>query len=386
MLKKISAFFEEHIEKIILIFVGLVCSWLLITRVLLNPNVVEYNNNNYGPGQIDEKIYEDAIKLKNNPSPGFEDTGPDIPQGDIYARLFDDPLKGIDVDLVLTPEPPIVTIDDNIYGEPKIGKMTNVAIEYFRAVVYEPVIPITKQRSYQNNNCEPNDLDFVTVQARYDISKLYEEFRNVYYDNVSDQFNPDPCNTIPIFACVKLERQHLNQDGSWGTWQIVPRAKNDYNRDLFKAVESPADLPIGGLPVYKFQLKDKLTQLELLQPEPYQIATAGVQWLPPILHREFLSAQKKDERQAQETETAQNTNLTTVTDTTGRRGRGTRSTVGAGIGGAITPNTGTGTTARGRRGGTRTGRGGINPDPALGGTNTRRSRGGATVEQPLYDT
>ncbi len=37
---KIGSFFEEHIEKIVLGIVGLVCVWLLITRVIFSPNEV----------------------------------------------------------------------------------------------------------------------------------------------------------------------------------------------------------------------------------------------------------------------------------------------------------------------------------------------------------
>jgi hypothetical protein len=385
MIKKIGTFFEEHVEKIVLIVVGLICSWLLITHVLLSPNVVEYNGNNYSPGEIDQKIYEDAMKLRRSQPSDLETTVVDIPQADIYAKLFEEPISDVAADFfLLTPPRPSRKDDSEIYGKPEIGKVTNVAVEYMRTVAYEPVVPVTRENPYEDNNCEPNDVDFVTVQGNYDIARLYVEFRNVYRDNVSDEYNPDPCNTIPVFACVKLQRQQLNPDGSWSDWKNISRAKNDYNRDLFKVVESSADLPMGGLPVYKFQLKNKLTQLELLQPEPYQIASAKDEWFPPTFHADFDTAQKKDERQAREAEVAGNTlTTTTTTDTTGRRGRGNRNIGGTAAGRTLSDTT---PTTRGRRGNTRPGRGGVNTDTSFTTNITgRRSRGGRTnVEQTDY--
>jgi hypothetical protein len=58
---KIISFLEEHIEKIILAVVGLLCLWLLaappidpLPRVLFSPSVVSYGNRNFIPGAIDK--------------------------------------------------------------------------------------------------------------------------------------------------------------------------------------------------------------------------------------------------------------------------------------------------------------------------------------------
>ena len=50
---KILGFLEEHVEKIVLVIVGLVCVWLMITRVFLSPNMVSYDGRKYSPGAID---------------------------------------------------------------------------------------------------------------------------------------------------------------------------------------------------------------------------------------------------------------------------------------------------------------------------------------------
>ena len=61
---KIGSFFEEHIEKMVLVIVGLVCVWLLITRVISSPNDVLYGDRKYSPGAIDEQVYEEAKLLR----------------------------------------------------------------------------------------------------------------------------------------------------------------------------------------------------------------------------------------------------------------------------------------------------------------------------------
>ena len=79
---KIGNFFEEHVEKMVLLVVVLVCMWLLVTRVILSPNEVEYNGQKFGTGEIDNYISKQAEiledKLNRKPelkqaSPGWAD-------------------------------------------------------------------------------------------------------------------------------------------------------------------------------------------------------------------------------------------------------------------------------------------------------------------------
>ena len=389
MIKKIGALLEEHIEKIILIVVGLLCSWVLVTRVLLSPNVVEYDRKTYTAGKVDEQILDDAMGIRD------KKVAPDItpivmkPGEQNYATLFDDPLKDIKVNFPPLAPGSISTNNRNVvYGTPVIPRPTNLDVEYIRAVAYEPKIPVTRDKPYTNSDCEPNDLDLVTVQAKFDMAKLINEFKKCYIDSVSQEY-ADPCMAQPIFASVNLQRQQMNPDGTWSNeWENVPRTKIDFNGDLFKVVESYSDLPIGGLALYKLQLKNKLNQLDLLQPEGYQIASAKDEWFPPKLHREYLDAQKKDEKQAKENATAQNNNNVTSTPDTGRRRDNRSSLLGGGIGQTGGVNTTTGSGLRSRRGrasrsgGTTTDNTTVNNNPrrrGSRGTNTNTTT--ATVQQ-----
>jgi hypothetical protein len=98
MSKKGDNFFEEHIEKIVLVVVGLVCIWLFLTRVLFSPNVVIYDNKKFSPGAIDEYILtsKDAADLKEKLSskPTSRSYEPKI--GEI-RRLIDSAVSKVDV-------------------------------------------------------------------------------------------------------------------------------------------------------------------------------------------------------------------------------------------------------------------------------------------------
>ena len=62
---KIGNFFEEHVEKIVLLIVVLVCMWLLVTRVILSPNKLEYDGQKFGTGEIDIYISRQAEMLED---------------------------------------------------------------------------------------------------------------------------------------------------------------------------------------------------------------------------------------------------------------------------------------------------------------------------------
>ena len=57
MIKKGRNFLEEHIEKVILGIAGVVCMLLLISRVLISPNYVEYDNRKFSSGNIDSATF-----------------------------------------------------------------------------------------------------------------------------------------------------------------------------------------------------------------------------------------------------------------------------------------------------------------------------------------
>jgi len=293
---KIGSFFEEHVEKIILVIVGIVCVFLLIFRVLLSPNMVEYDQKKFSPGAVDDYVYKQAELLRQKlDEPAKEPNEPERKVGDFVA-LLDSAISDIDTNLWLQRpySVPMGTAVGGTYRLPRsIGQVDDVAVEHIRAVAYVPIEAITEEYTYDKATNEPNDLDLITVEGRFDIKGLYEMLHEVFVEDVEEHL-ADPCLAKPIFAAVQLQRQDLLPDGTWSQWQDVPRSKIEQHRKLFEIIEDPRDLPPGGLKVQMLQFDDQMVQIDLLQPQAYQIASAREEWLPPLLHRKFLDFQRKE--------------------------------------------------------------------------------------------
>ncbi len=293
---KIGSFFEEYVEKIILVIVGIVCVWLLITRVIFSPNDVLYGDGKYSPSAVDEKVHEEALSLRQKLNEPPENPEPYKSKLSEFVALLDSSIN--DIDITKWPHVPYV-VDASRAGSggeyrlPRIGDVNDVAVEHIRAVAYVPTLAVTAESPYDKAANEPNDIDLVTVEAKFDIEGLYERFKNSFVDDVDEQWS-DPCLAKPIFAAVHLQRQELGKDGNWSDWQDVPRSKIDHYGKLFEIIEDASSLPAGRLKVWKLQFDDPQLQIDLLQPEAYQIASAYEEWYPPVIHRKFLEMQRKE--------------------------------------------------------------------------------------------
>jgi hypothetical protein len=310
MRKKGGNVLEEHVEKIVLVLVGLVCVWLLITRVVISPNkVVLYAGVKLGPGDIDRRISQEAeilkLKLEGRPEP----LPPYKQRIDAFVGLVDLPIGDIDISLYwpLPFHSSTDIIDKRKYGIPLVGEVTDAAISYIRAVAYEPIIEIDEENQYDMAISRPNDIDFVTVEAKIDVLGLLGRFYDSFAgDNVEQEKWRDPCLAQPVFAAVQLQRQELGADGSWGQWQIVPRTRIDLHKKMFESVEGIEDMPPGGIKVRLIQFDDAEVRMALLQPEAYRIASAKEEWFPPSLHEKYVEQrqeiEREKERRARETE------------------------------------------------------------------------------------
>ncbi len=375
IIRKAAGIFEEHVEKMVLGIVGLVCLWLLVTRVLFSPNVVEYDNKKFSPAAIDPYINNQAAELKTQLSQKPEPKepyksrlnnliSPDDPVrkgiwGNLqkgFVGLFDSTIKGIDTNVYL-PLPVHSTAEMGAkrkYTLPVIGKVSSVTVEHVRAVAYVPTEEINEQNAYETAEHEPNDVDLVTVEAKFDAAGLYDKFHRKFVSEVENEEWIDPCLAEPVFAAVQLQRQEMLNDGSWSFWQDLPRSKVEHYRDMFEIIEEVDELPLGGIKVRLLQFDTHDVRTNLLQPKAYQIASAEEEWFPPSLHKGFLEQLKKEKmeekREAREAEREQEQ------ESDDRRNRRTDTRVGTG----------------GRAGGRLEGLGGA-MGLFGGGTRTRRS-------------
>ena len=385
-MNKIIRFFEEHVEKMVLVVVGLVCAWLLITRVIFSPNGVSWDGRNLSPSAVDAYVYDKARILDQQMRGPATEMEPYKPRADEYRDLV---AVAFDVDVKAVPEVPQDTHPGGvpgIYRLHAIGEVSDVAVNHIRAVAYLPIDEVTPQNPYDKAGNEPNDLDMVSVEARFDVEKLYENFKESYFDDVEEQWS-DPCLAKPIFAAVHLQRQQWTDEGRWSDWQDVPRAKIDQNKELFEIVEDVKDMPAGGLEVRMLQFGYKQTQIELLQPQSYQFASAREEWFPPSLHGEFEDFQKKalseerrkakeDAREARDRDREGTRSRRSGSDNLGITGgsRGSRGGSFGQSGGGTFGNSGSRSRSRSRDSSSRTGTG-LQGEAGLSGGSRRRSSG-----------
>lgn len=318
---KILAFLEDHVEKMVLGIVVIICLWLLVTRVVLSPNSIEYERESYSPGSIDRQIRNQAQELEDILNGRPEPSEPYERKLSEYANLLDDSLPT--VGLVAGPAMPQIDsrggADSRKYNLPDVGQVGDILVGHIRAVAYTPFEEITVEQTYSGSNSEPNDLDLITVQGKYDVASLYASFESSFNGAALKPQWRDPCLADPVFAAVHLQRQERSQGGIWGEWTDVPRTKIDRQRDLFTIIDDARSLPPGGLTVRIMQYRNRMVQQDLLQPAAYQIASANEEWFPPLLYDEYksiLEEQAREERLRQKEEEARKAE----TDT-GRRRR-----------------------------------------------------------------
>jgi len=293
-------FLEQHIEKIVLVIVGIVCLWLLLSKVVISPNYVVYDGKKFTPGKLDGYIQKQADELKIKLSRAPEPRAEYIPQYDSFLTQFNSPINNLSSKTTL-PIPPLVKKDirksNRKYAVPSIEKLKDVSAERIRFVAYVPTEKVSVRNSYSKAKHEPNDIDIVTVEAKLDVSKLYQDFKRVYAGSDVRLEWRDPCLAEPIFAAVDLQRQELSDAGRWGEWGRVPRARIEAHKDLFKIIEKVDNLPGGGMTVRLLQYNSFNVTKELLQPEPYKIASPKQEWYPPSLHSKYEEYRKDIERE-----------------------------------------------------------------------------------------
>ena len=321
LIGKIGRFCENHVEKIVLVIVGAVCVWLFFTRVIFSPDgmAIDRTNRLLTPSQIDRTIYDQKaqdlrLKLQAQRKSGAAKTyarkldgpidakdpviagviGRPLPKG--FAGLFDSPLSFINA--TATTRPASVPVGrqyaDRKYRLPLMPEVTDVGANHLRAAAYVPLQELTTPMTYDKAPVEPNDIDLVTVEARFDVAELYRRFQASFAGvDVQKEEWRDPCLAKPIFAAVQLERQELQEDGSWSAWRPVPRSRVEANREQFQVFERIEDLPTGGLDLRRMQFNHDFIAMGLLQPEAYQIASADEEWFPPTYYNKFKDLQRK---------------------------------------------------------------------------------------------
>lgn len=400
LIGKIGRLCENHVEKIVLVIVGAVCVWLFFTRVIFSPNgmALDRTGKVLAPSQIDRYVYEQKAqdlraKLLQQKKSGASKTyarrldgpidakdpvikdviGRPLPKG--FAGLFASPLSFINITGLAKPAS---VSSDRLYAErkyrlPVVPDVTDVAVNLIRAAAYVPLQDLTAQVTYDKAAVEPNDIDLVTVEAKFDVAELYRQFQACFAGvDVQKEEWRDPCLAKPIFAAVQLERQELQEDGAWSAWRPLPRSRVEANRDLLKVYERINDLPAGGLDVRLMQFNREDIATGLLQPESYQIASAEEEWFPPSYYGKFKDLQRKTDAEKRRDEKEKDRKQNDATDA--RRQNMTRGgQQGGGMYGPGQQGTGRGAPGAGR--GRPNAQGGMGGDPMNNQRGARGNRG-----------
>jgi len=295
MIRKQSNFIDEHIEKVAMVIGGLAAIYVLYAFVLRGPEV-DFNGQKFSPGQLDIYIAGQAEKLKAQMERGADSKPAYVPQSvDFLAKINSVLDKNLNV---LWPVPSSVeTMIDKKYRMPVVGSVNDVSVEHIRAAAYMPKVAVTEENVGAEETYEPNDLDLVTVQASFDLAPLIDSFQECFAGRDVPEGWRDAGLVKPVFAAVQLQRQRLGDNGEWGQWEDVPRAKIDPKRDDYKVIEDVNGLPSGGVMVQLAKFSAPQMQVKLLQPDPYRIASADDDWLPPVLHAKYLNVRRDKEAQ-----------------------------------------------------------------------------------------
>jgi len=310
-------FIESYIEKLVLAGVGVVCIYVLISYVVVSPIKVPLGSRDYEPDEIDNVIAERAELLENNLTREPEQKEQYDPKADAFLAMIEGrrtasdrpfvesfPLIAKDylpyaigniVSNYVLPMPPEISNEQTLnkkYRLPEIGTVTDVSVEHIRAAAYVPVSKVDLDNQYEQNNSDVNDIDLVTVAAKFDVPQLVKEFHSCFDGPGVPPAWRDPRLAKPVFAAVELQRREELPHGSWSDWEVVPRTKVDPYKQSFKLNENAQELPPGGVKMLMLQFDDEQLRRFLLQPLTYEIASAEEEWFPPPIHREFLDYQR----------------------------------------------------------------------------------------------
>jgi len=398
ILAKIGAFFEAHVEKIVLVIAGVVGLWLLMAFVVMSSNSVTYDNMTFSPGSIDAHIYEKKARLvqaelglsstdSNEPYQSILDGFIDIngvngsllegfksslPNG--FQGLFTCSIGQIDSSVIpVVPVPTaIVKSDGRQYTLPYVGSVTQVQAEHIRAAAYLPSEPVTDQTDYQSVNHDINDVDLVTVQARFDVASLRARFYESFAGGGLPKEWRDETMAKPVFAAVNLQRQTLLPGGTWSPWEDVRQIGTLPQTETYSVIEAASDLPAGGIRVRMIRLKEEVVRTNILQPPAYEMASTYEEWLPPEFHGKYqVERQKEAAKKRRDERESERSNSRDTSNARGRSrgGQNTQQGMGRSAGGM-------GNEMGGRRGRRGASTGGNDRNSMLGRGQTGNERGG----------
>lgn len=302
MSKKKGNFVEQHIDKIILGLIVLVCFGLLWIYILRNPFGPEIDRRKESPGSVQSVLEQKKNRLREklDSAPSLlPESSPDFISA--YQQVLSCSIPEISTNIYpLTPGIGSQPIEiEREYPVPEIPALQEVKVAYIRGAAYVPTEEVTPEMPYQNVTTKIGDLDFVTVSARLDVKRLVQHYQSCFMG--LGVRHKDSTLASPVAAQVDLQRRVQLGDGSWSDWTTISYPQTEAYRKIFEKLPRHADqMPGGGIRIQMAQYKDLLKQSAVLQPRAYDFASSRYQyWMAPQYLKEaqdLLQQQRDEER------------------------------------------------------------------------------------------
>ncbi|MCP3905821.1 MAG: hypothetical protein GY715_19520 [Planctomycetes bacterium] len=279
MKRKGITIWEQHIEHIVL---GCAVLFFLVFAVLQfigEPNSVDMQpGGKVKPGEIDGRLEQTASSLEKRLTP---DAPPsfDIPDHEPVVDVFNEGIAARIANRGVIPSHMSVAFGegsdrprDVAYVVPEIAApFSVVADQYFDAVLAEEV---DAHESLQDLLPEaPHDLTWVTTAARFDLEKIWEEFR---------RSGPNDARPLPVnwyddritIIDVKVEREE-KVDGIWTDLRTLDALPGQVS--VREQIAGDTDRSVRDEILNRLFEEDE--QVALIRP-PF-LGTANASWTPP---------------------------------------------------------------------------------------------------------
>jgi len=306
--KNILLLLENHVDKIVLAVYVLISLSLLWVYVIGSPygEKVKFRGGRerkLAPSEIDRYVKQEAETAASEldkPAP------PPPPQNKAYLAEYDQLLQssisGISSS-VRIPSPgagDVVIQEDRTYALPEIPSLTEVAVGSLRGAAKIPTEEIGPDRSYASSSSasEIDDVDLVTVSARFNIQALYNNFQQSFKGPRLKTTWKDDRLAAPVFARLEVQRRSRDDHDNWGQWDVVPRTVIDPHRKLLEELPLVLDESSFGVDIWMLQYENQDVQYDILQPESYLFTISRLEWMAPEFQDETLEIMQKQEQQA----------------------------------------------------------------------------------------